>query len=134
LERQAQGVSEELAMNALQSGMKKALVVTLAIATVGGAMLASTSDAEAQYRYRRGYGAPVAAGIIGGIAAGALIAGAARPAYGYSNSYYAAPRHYGYSQSAYEPVYEEAPACYVQRRKVWIDDFRYTYRRVRVCD
>lgn len=118
-------------MNTVQSGMKKALVATLAVATVGGAMLAGMSNAEAQYYHRRGNGGAVAAGVIGGIAAGALIAGAARPAYGYSNSYYAAPAP---RYRSYEPVYYDAPVCHVERRKVWIDDYRYTVRRVRVCD
>jgi hypothetical protein len=45
----------------------------------------------------------VAAGVIGGIAAGALIAGATRPAYGYYG--------YGYGP-AYYPAPAYGPPCY----------------------
>jgi hypothetical protein len=91
------------------------------------------------YRGYRGYrpyrGAAVAAGLIGGIAAGALIAGAAQPAY-------AAPA-YGYvpsySPTYYQPAYEGfAPAypqnCYFKKVRQVVDHDTVVIRRVRICD
>lgn len=121
------------------SGVRKALAVTLTAATLGLGFNAVTSH-EAEARYRGGRGGAVAAGIIGGIAAGALIAGAARPAYGYGygggygyhggyyGGGYAPVGGYGYYAA---PVY--APACYWQRQRVWLSPYEYTFRRVRVC-
>jgi len=63
------------------------------------------------YRYRRSNGGAVAAGLIGGLALGALAASAARP-------YYAAP---AYSD------------CYIERQRVRDRYGRLFIRRVRVC-
>lgn len=115
-------------MTMFSSLSKKALAAGLALATIGGTMAASTGSAEAYWRghggwHGRGWG--VGAGVLGGLAAGALIAGAARPAY-----------YPGYAYPAYGgPVYEGyEPACYIQRRQVWIDQQRWVYRNVRVCE
>jgi len=116
-------------MTLSRSLMKKALAASLAVATVGATMAATTGSAEAYWR-RGGWGwrgPGVAAGVIGGLAAGALIAGAARPAYAapvYSEPYY-------YDGPAYDGYQD---SCYVERRKVWIDHVRWTYRNVRVCE
>jgi hypothetical protein len=64
----------------------------------------------------------VAAGVIGGLAAGALIAGASRPAYGYG--YGPGPVYYG------APAY--GPPCYWRRERIW-DGYGWRLRRVRVC-
>jgi hypothetical protein len=85
-------------------------------AAIAGTLLALPTQAEARWR---GGGGAVAAGIIGGIAAGALIAGAARP-YGYGP-------YYGY----YAPGYY-APPCYWQRQRFW-DGYGWRIRRVQVC-
>lgn len=131
-------------MTAIATRLRVPAIAALALATVGGATLASVQDAEAQYR--RGHrGAAVAAGVIGGLAAGALIAGATRPAYGYGYGYdhgYSRPA-YGYN--SYDRGYGYAPAygvrrvyvepdCHWQRQRVWIDRYTYTTRRVRVCN
>jgi hypothetical protein len=76
------------------------IVTRLVIAAaVAAQMLALSSVAEA--RYGRG------AAFVGGVAAGAVIAGAARPAYGY---YYGAPAYYPPPRPAcgYYPY----PPCY----------------------
>ncbi len=96
-----------------------------------GAALASAvpmASAEAQYYYRRNDpGAAIAGGIagglLGGLAAGAIISSTRPgPVYVERPPVYAAP----------EPVY--VPTCHIVRRKVWLDDYSYTFRRERVCD
>ena len=69
-------------------------------------------------------GGAVAAGIVGGLAVGAIIGSqAARP------NYYSGP---GYYEAA--PVYEERAYCHTERR-VSVDQYGYEHvRRVRVCD
>lgn len=65
--------------------MKKAILAIAAAATLVVGTLATATDADAQHRYRhRGGGAAV--GILGGLAAGAIIGGAI------ANS---GPRYYG---------------------------------------
>ena len=88
--------------------MKKFVSATLAIAVVAGSLVA-TAPANAQR------GAAVAAGVLGGIAAGAIIASQPRPYY------------------APAPVYAEPqPACYWQRQRVW-DGYAWRIQRVQVC-
>ena len=110
----------------MASTIKKALVGALALATVSGTMAISTTPASAWHRgyghaygggpyaYRRhhsGRNAAVAAGVVGGLALGALAAGAARPAY-------AVP----------------AEECYTVRRR-FVDDWgRVYFRRQTVCE
>lgn len=153
-------------MSAFVSRIKKSAAAALAVAVVStGFTAVSATSAEAQWRPRQGYGygyrphrgnrgAAVAAGIIGGIAAGALIAGASRPAYAYSApSYdygYAQPS-YGYAQPAYnygyaQPAYSYAqpaysnygeqhyqPTCYFKKVRQVVDYDTVVIRRVRVC-
>jgi len=64
----------------------KTLAMAALTALTLGTTLSATS-AEAGYWGRRGYGWGAGAGIVGAIAAGAIIAGATRPAYGYSGYY-----------------------------------------------
>jgi hypothetical protein len=60
---------------------RKTLTATLAAVTLATTLIAS--GAEARPRWHRGYGWGVGAGVVGALAAGAIIAGATRPAYGY---------------------------------------------------
>ena len=113
-------------MSVLKMNMKKITAAMLAVATVGASMTVMSSSADAQYyRGGRGRGAAIGLGVLGGVAAGALIAGAARPGYGY----YDGPV---YGDPAY--VVDDGPVCRIERRKVYLDDVTYKIRRVRVCD
>lgn len=87
---------------------KKTLTAALATVAVAGAMTLQAGQAEARY-WRHGYGGgAVAAGIIGGLALGAIAASAA-------------PRYVG--------------ACYRAHRTVWSPYHgAYVVRRVTVCD
>ena len=107
----------------------------------GGARYAAPGWGGQRHGYRGGGwrpgGAAIAAGIIGGLATGAIIAGSSRPAYAYPaqtqyDPQYYAPAQYGHTQYA-EEYEDEEPQCFLSRRKVWIDDVRWVYRKVRVC-
>jgi hypothetical protein len=101
--------------------MKKLAVLSTAALMGLGSMAASTTDAEARWRGRH-HGGAVAAGLIGGLAAGALIGAAtnayAAPSYGYGYGY--APAYsYGYAP-AYS--YGYAPASYGYAQTAYYDD------------
>jgi hypothetical protein len=103
--------------------MKKTLTALVAAAAITVAAVATPTSAEA----RRGWWGP---GIVGGLFAGALIAGAfARPYYypyygGYYNAYYPGPVSYA---PAYAPAYYYGgPGPYNCVR--WRGGYRY-----RVC-
>lgn len=90
----------------------KTFASALAALTLGGAVLATSAPAEAGWGYRHRHGGAVAAGVIGGLAVGAMIA-SSRPAYA-------------------EPVYETE--CYVVKRRfvnAWGD---VVVRREQVCE
>jgi hypothetical protein len=156
-------------MSTFVARVKKGASAALAVAVVStGFTVVSATSADAQWRPRGGYGhayrpnrgnrgVGVAAGIIGGLAAGALIAGASRPAYaapsygygyaqpeyGYSQpSYGYAQPSYGYSQPSYayaQPVYNNygeqhyRRACYFKKVRQVVDEDTIVIRRVRVC-
>ena len=89
--------------------LRKTAAAALAVATLGAGIAATSTPAAAWgYRPYWGYGA---AGFAGGLALGAIAAGAAAPTY------------YGYG------------GCYMTRQPVtdYYGNFR-GYRRVRVCD
>lgn len=88
----------------------KSLKSAVAIALAGVTLTLAIAPAEAGWRHRRG--AHIGAGIIGGLALGALAAHAYRPAYGHDDAY-----------------------CYKVRRRVWSDwHGAYIVRRVTVCE
>jgi hypothetical protein len=107
-------------MTAITTNRKTGKIAKLVLGLAAAASIATTmmpTDAEAGWRGRRNWA--IGAGVIGGLAAGALIAGAASPGYGYG--YHAAPVYSG-------------PDCYWvrQRRETW--DGYIVVRRVRVCE
>ena len=88
------------------------LTAVAAAATLGLATVAAPQPAEAR-------GGAIAAGIIGGLAVGALIGAAAQgPYYGYGPAYYGPGPYYG--------------GCYWTRQRVW-DGWGWRVRPVRVC-
>jgi hypothetical protein len=98
--------------------MKKVFTATAAAAALALATVAVPQSAQA------GNGGAVAAGIVGGLAAGALIGAAvSQPHY-----YYDGPRRY----YAPAPVYY-GPDCWWQRERYW-NGYRWHTHRVRVCD
>ena len=100
--------------------MKKAVFALLTAATFAAGSVAMAPQAEA-----RGGGA-VAAGLLGGLAAGAIIGGAIAstpPAYAVPAQVYAAP----------PPAYMDGPPCHMARERFW-DGYGWRFRRVEVCD
>jgi hypothetical protein len=114
--------------------ISKTVKSALAAVTLGAVVVASVTPASAQWRGHRGggnWGPGIAAGVIGGLALGAL---ATRPAYGYGGGY-------GYAEPVYsEPVEtypSEAyyPACHKVRQPIYdANGYHVRDRLVRVCD
>jgi hypothetical protein len=94
--------------------MTRGLIVLVAAAAMGAAVLPAPAQA--------GNGGAVAAGVLGGLAVGAIIGGAAAQQ----------PRYY-----APAPVYAvPPPSCYWTRGEPVWDGYRGVWRRprVQVCD
>ena len=86
----------------------------IALAAAGTLAAALPSPVQA---YCNGCG--VAAGVVGGLAAGAIVGSAianSRP------PVYVAP-----------PAYVDGPVCHTERQQIW-DGYAYRMRRVQVCD
>ena len=100
--------------------MTKTLTALAAVATIAVATVAAPQPAQAR-------GGALFAGIVGGLAAGAIIGSAVHgpygPYYGYGPGYYYAPG----------PVYYRGPGCYWAPRRFW-DGWGWRVHRVRVCD
>jgi len=106
--------------------MNKLLVVA-AVA----AMLAAALPSSAQARCG---GCGVAAGVVGGLAAGAIIGSAIansnRPVYVEEPPVYAAPP---LPPPAYVEEYSAGPVCHFERHRFW-DGYGWRNERVEVCD
>jgi hypothetical protein len=99
----------------------------MSIALAAAALVAAASPLPAQARC---HGCGVAAGVVGGLAAGAIIGSAlAGPRYVEPAPVYDEP----------PPVYVEppddvdGPVCHMERQQVW-DGFAWRNRHVEVCD
>jgi len=97
--------------------MTMSRMTALAAAALVAVATMAPSNAEAR---RSNWWIPGA--VIGGLAAGAIIANSAPRYYGYGPAYGPGPAYYGYG-----------PDCYLQRQRVW-DGYRWRWQRVRVCD
>jgi hypothetical protein len=99
----------------------------IALAAAGTLVAASPFSAQA---YCNGCG--VAAGVVGGLAAGAIVGSAiagSRPVYVEPAPVYAAQPPVYYA----EPPAYVGPVCHTERQQVW-DGYAYRMRRVQVCD
>ncbi|MBV9636591.1 MAG: hypothetical protein JO163_10395 [Methylobacteriaceae bacterium] len=94
----------------MNTTFKKLVAGALVAATLVGTVAVSSESASAQgWRYRRGgWGGPLAAGIIGGLALGAIAGAATAPYYG--------P---GYGPGPYGPGYGPDPGCYYRRGPIY---------------
>jgi hypothetical protein len=104
--------------------MKNTIIALAAAATLAAAL---PSSAQA---YCNGCG--VAAGVVGGLAAGAIVGSAianSRPVYVEPAPVYAPPP----PAYAEPPAYVDGPVCHIERQQVW-DGYAYRMRRVQVCD
>ena len=99
--------------------------ICFALAVAALAAAAMPSSAQAYCR-----GCAVGAGVVGGLAAGAIIgsaiANSAPPVY-----YVPAPV---YSAPPPPPEYVEGPACHIEKQRVWYQGYGWRWRRVEVCD
>ena len=93
------------------------IITLVAIAT-----LVVTVTATSQPAFAGGNGGAVAAGVVGGLAVGAIIGSQA------NRGYYGGP---GYYESDYQPAYRE---CHTERQQVEDGYGNVRLRRVRVCD
>lgn len=101
-------------------------IFAVAAAGLVAAALPSTAQARCD-------GCAVAGGVIGGLAAGAIIGGAianSQPRYYEPAPVYVAPpppppRVY---------VEDDGPICHVERRRVWVEGYGWRSRRIEVCD
>jgi hypothetical protein len=103
----------------------KNTIIALAAAAILAAALPSSAQA-----YCNGCG--VAAGVVGGLAAGAIVGSAianSRPVYVEPAPVYAPPP----PAYAEPPAYVDGPVCHTERQQVW-DGYAYRMRRVQVCD
>jgi hypothetical protein len=95
--------------------MFKVITVVAAVATAAAAF---TVPAQAD-------NGRITAGVVGGLAAGAVLGAAASSGY---QPYYSGPAYY---HRSYQPVYS---ACHWERERV-VDAYgRMIVRRIRVCD
>ena len=108
--------------------MHKSLLGLAAASAIGLATLAAPSAANAGC-----YGCAVGAGVLGGVAAGAIIGSAIANSPPPPPAYYPPPPPPpGYYPPG--PGYAElAPGCYWGQRRVWVEGVGYRMRTVQVC-
>lgn len=92
----------------------RSLAVPAAALVAGAGLMATPASAG---------GGDLAAGLLGGFAAGTVLGAVA-----------AQPRYYApYYAYAPAPVYVPAPRCWFERQPVW-DGYGYVIERIRVCE
>jgi hypothetical protein len=89
----------------------------LAVAALVAAAMPSTAQARCD-------GCAIGAGVLGGIAAGAIIGSAiSQPRYVESAPAYAEP-----------PEYVDGPVCHMERQRIWVEGYGWRLRRMEVCE
>ena len=105
----------------------KHTMIALAAAAIVAAAVPGTAEA-------RCHGCGVAAGVVGGLAAGAIICGAiANSQPRYAEPVYVEPGPPPPGAYYVEPADVE-PVCHTVRRRVFIDGVGYRWTREEVCD
>jgi hypothetical protein len=101
--------------------MMKTLSALATAGVIAAAAISAPAPAQASD------GGAIAAGVVGGLAAGAIIGSAWQPypAYGYGYGYAPRPAYYG-GPYAYS-------RCHIVRQRVWTN-YGQRWRRARVCD
>jgi hypothetical protein len=113
--------------------MHKSFIGLAAAAGIGLASLAAPAPANAGC-----YGCAVGAGILGGVAAGAIIGSAIANNPPPPPAYYPPPPGYGPPPAAYGPppgpgYAQLAPGCYWGQRRVWVEGVGYRMQTVQIC-
>ena len=103
-------------------------IASKAIAALAVCAIATLSDVNAS----QAGGGDVAAGLLGGLAAGAIIGAATAPRYYYGPppAYYAPPPPYAYPA----PVPADAPECHWTRGEPVWNGVAWVRPRMQVCD
>ena len=108
--------------------MHRSIIALVGAAGIGVATLAIPAPASADC-----VGCAIGAGILGGVAAGAIIGGAIAnsPPPPPPGAYYPPPPGaYGPPPPAYA---ELGPGCYWGRRTVWVEGYGYQRRTIQIC-
>ncbi len=112
--------------------IRKTATGLVAAASLGAMVAATSTPAAAWGRHGWGPGPAIAAGVLGGLAIGAIAAGAAHPGYYPAPVYDPEPV---YPAPVYGGPAAYAPDCRVERRAVFDRaGFYHGDRPVRVCD
>ncbi len=105
------------------AGFVKGISIAAAVAAALATIAATSVPAQARDGVNGALIGGAAAGVVGGLAIGAMMNNRApAPVYAEEEPVYAAPR----------PHYVRS--CHMERRQVWLNRDEYTYRRVEVCD
>jgi hypothetical protein len=108
--------------------MQRPLIALVSTASVGLVALLAPSNANAGC-----FGCWVGAGVLGGVAAGAIVGSAIANAPPPPPGYYPPPPPPG---AAYPPpaTYAQlAPGCHWGQRRVWVEGYGYQWRTVPIC-
>ena len=114
-------------MRRLLGTIMKSGVVALSALALAAAM-AMPNTAEARCR-----GCGVAAGVVGGLAAGAIIGSALAGPPAYAAPVYEVPPPPPPPRYYYEE-YGDGPICHIERRRIWVEGYGWRHRRIEVCD
>jgi hypothetical protein len=127
-----------------QKRLIRAFSIVASCAVLSGALQLAAAPAIAKDGMNKALLGGAAAGIVGGLAAGALLnGGQQRPLVENSEvEEVPAPRRPAprYVEEEEEVVVRRraparyVPTCHTERRKVWLDNDEYTYKQVEVCN
>lgn len=103
-------------------------------ALAGALLIAAVAPGQARDGRNAALLGGLAAGVVGGVAAGAIINGANQPPPPQPVEEYR-PRRVVVEEPEEVVVRRpRGPVCHYERRKVWLNDEDFTYKRVEVCE